>query len=214
MLSEFEHSIFTRLSRNPILHPAVKLWYMMFKLMITFDNVLSVHQIRDNYAWTLDEDAFIAEVGGRDFADSIRMSNCVNCNYPISGDYIREVRGTCGKCNSSVFGNVSSKEKMCSWFSVNGMVENAPCFCCKTPISSDSFSAAHVRAAKFCGPPVSHNIRPTCFSCNDAMGTTNLTIFIVEIDRISQMLIKYPYLMDVVITRWEETIDKFGIPRS
>jgi hypothetical protein len=214
MLTDFERSIFTRLSRNPILHPAVKLWYMMFKLMITFDNVLSVHQIRDSYAWTLDEDGFIAEVGGRDFADSIRMSNCVNCNYPISGDYIREVRGTCGRCNSSVFGNVPSEEKMSSWFSVNGMVKDAPCFCCLTPISSDSFSAAHVRAAKFRGPPVSYNIRPTCFSCNDAMGTTNLTIFQVEIDRISRMLIKYPYLMDVVITRWEETIDQFGIPRG
>jgi hypothetical protein len=46
------------------------------------------------------------------------------------------------------------------------------------------------------------------------MGTTNLTIFQVEIDRISQMLIKYPYLMDVVITQWEETIDQFGIPRG
>jgi hypothetical protein len=211
--SRLELSIFERLAKNPFLSPAVKLWFMLFKLSLVFDEIMSIDRIRDVFAWTLDEDAFIAEIGGWDFANSIRKSHCVKCGYIISGNFIREVRGTCGHCNNIEFGIVPEEEKQMAWYSVYYDATHAPCFCCSAPISSDCFSAAHIRAAMFCGPPMRFNIRPTCFSCNDAMGVTNLTIFHMEIFRITQMLELNPYLLETVLTRWEDAIKEFGIRR-
>ncbi len=195
------------LKKDRNLRPEVKAWFMMFKLLITFDMVdrKVIRDPRDEkYEW----EEFVGIFGGLQLANLRRRRDCTICKrYNLRGD-VEKIRGICCDCNSTTYGTVQYGVKTQSWFREYDSLTEAPCYCCERTITFKKFSAAHVIAAKYMGAPMVENIRPTCDSCNKAMGSKTLYIFKDELVRIREMFTSNPSFKVAVEEKWDTLIVK------
>jgi Protein of unknown function DUF262/HNH endonuclease len=69
---------------------------------------------------------------------------------------------------------VPKKIKNAVWYRWAGEKLIGKCFCCKEEINQSNFHCAHILAWKMGGNNTESNLRPTCSSCNQSMGTENM----------------------------------------
>jgi hypothetical protein len=213
MPSNWELKQFEVLKNDHNLKPEVKVWFLLFVLKQDgFGDCLYYSNIRK------EKDLFFEEYEFIRHCEAERRSSrvcCARCNITLNDYWVHRFRGFCGPCNHELYGSVSKETKERSWLTYIGRTANGGCFCCNTRISSDRYSAAHVVAAKYGGKPTIENIRPTCASCNAAMGTKNLNMYKLEIETIRAILDSNPGLMMNVSIRWRKTIEDLAhIPRG
>jgi len=122
------------------------------------------------------------------------MSTCPRCSGRSTKKTIALYK-TCAKCYSASHPrpkkvSVDLRRQVWNTYSgckVNDNKDEGRCFVCDDALLFKNFVCAHVVASVHNGPCTIDNLRPTCSSCNLAMGTCHLLRFKENFQRISEI---------------------------